>query len=365
MNTRHEAEARADVGEQQGPGAQASERSAQGAEADERREAETSKRREAEAGASDRREAGAGGEAGEGRGAAWVESTFWRRLLMESTRRGPEWALRVIPPVAGCLFCAALPEVRRGVRRGLWRVRGPGSRLRDERDVYATFVAYAQSLAEGIAAFGPRADRVRFEIEAPEFFYELAAGGGGCVFLTAHTSGFETAGAALKRVLKLPVVMAMRAEPNAEARAMHDAERERAGLEVVHVGDDPLAVLRLAGQVRRGKAVGLQIDRLPPGSKGVDVPLFGERARLPLGPFALARATGVPLVAVWTRRTGFFRVAVRAEGPWRIARGAGRAEIEAVAAEVAASFERWVRSAPHHWFDWGKGVGGDLGEGGP
>ncbi len=292
------------------------------------------------------------------RSEAWVENTFWRRILVQGARRAPEVLLRAVPVLAGGMFWATLPSVRAGVRRSLVRVRGPRSRWRDWRDVLATFVAYGQSLTEGVAAFGPRAERVRFEIDAPEFFYELAGAGQGCVFVTAHTSGFEAAGAALGRVLKLPVVMAMRAEHNAEARAMHDAERERGGLEVEHVGDDPLAVLRLAGHVRRGKAVGLQLDRLPPGARGVDVPLFGSRARLPLGPFALARATGVPIVAVWTRRTGFFRVRIRAEGPWRLERKAGQAEIEAVAAEVASSFERWVRQAPHHWFDWGKGVGG-------
>ncbi|HEU4408718.1 MAG TPA: lysophospholipid acyltransferase family protein [Polyangiaceae bacterium] len=359
----------AEAGERRGPGAEGGEVERREAGAG---EAEGGRHEVAEAGGGPRGESagaagpqgGAGGgpreaPAGAGRReAAWVESTFWRRLLMQSAQRGPDWALRAVPVVAGCLFGVALPSVRRGVRRGLWRVRGQGSRLRDERDVYATFVAYAQSLTEGVAALGPQAGRVRFEIEAPEFFYRLAEHRQGCVFVTAHTSGFEVAGAGLGRALGLPVVMAMRAEPNAEARAMHDAERARAGLEVVHVGDDPLAVLRLAGEVRRGKAVGLQIDRLPPGARGVEVPLFGGRARLPLGPFALARATGVPIVAVWTRRTGFFRVSIRAEGPWRLGRGANPAEIEAVAAEVAASFERWVRPAPHHWFDWGKGVGG-------
>jgi phosphatidylinositol dimannoside acyltransferase len=299
----------------------------------------------------------------EGREAAWVESTFWRRILVQGARRGPELALRWVPPLAGFLFCTALPSVRKGVRRVLRRVRGPRSLGRDLLDVYATFVAYAQSLTEGVAALGPRADRVRFEIDAPDFFYGLAESKQGCIFVTAHTSGFEAAGAALGRVLGLPVVMAMRAEANAEARAMHDAERERGGLEVVHVGNDPLAVLKLAGHVRRGKAVGLQIDRLPPGARSVGVPLFGERAQLPLGPFALARATGAPLVAVWTRRVGFFRVRVRAEGPWQLARGASTAELEAVAAEVASSLEAWVRQAPHHWFDWSKGVGGGPREG--
>jgi KDO2-lipid IV(A) lauroyltransferase len=294
----------------------------------------------------------------ERRPGSWVESTFWRTVLVQGGRRAPDVLLRAVPPLAGCLFWAALPAARAGAGRSLRRVLGPRGAWRERRDVLATFVAYGQSLAEGVAAFGPRAERVRFEIEAPDFFYELARGGRGCVFVTAHTSGFEVAGAGLGRALKLPVVMAMRAEANAEARAMHDAERERAGLEVVHVGDDPLASLTLAGQVRRGKAVGLQLDRMPPGARGVDVTLFGAPARLPLGPFALARATGAPLVAVWTRRTGFLRVRIRAQGPWQLSRRAGAGEIAAVAADVASSFEAWVGQAPHHWFDWGKGVDG-------
>jgi KDO2-lipid IV(A) lauroyltransferase len=278
---------------------------------------------------------------------------FLRRLALAGAANGPELLLRGAPPFFGTLFWALRPEHRRGVRENLARIVGPRTRLASAPDEIRTFIAFARSFAEGMAALGPRADDVVIDVEGDSVFRGALAGGQGCIFATAHTSSFEVAGAALHRTFGTSVVMAMRAEKDADARAVSDGVRTRAGLVIEHVGDDPLSALGLAAHLRRGAAVGLQIDRLPPGVRGLPVTLFGRPAELPLGPFVLARATSAPIVPVFTRRTGFLRAKIRALEPVRVPRRATRAEMAVAAQAIATLLEAWVREAPTEWLDWG------------
>ena len=266
---------------------------------------------------------------------------------------GPRALLELAPVAFGALFWALRGRHRRGVRDNLRRILGPRSWLRERRDEMGTFIAFARSFAEGFAAMGARRGEVRIETEGAEHFDLIAARAQGCILVTAHTSSFELAGAALGHAREVEIVMAMRAEPNAAARRISDGARARGGLRVVHVGDDPLVALTLAGHLRRGAVVGLQIDRMPPGTRGLPVTLFGTPALLPMGPFALARATGSAILPVFTRRTGFLRARVRACAPVCVARRSTEAELCAAAQRVADAFEAWVREAPNEWLDWG------------
>lgn len=278
-----------------------------------------------------------------------------RRLALLGSTRGPAWLLRGAPPVLGALFWALRGRHRRGVQHNLRRIHGPRSPLAERRDEIATFIGFARSLAEGMAALGDRREQVRVEVSGAEHLLENNQGRG-AILLTAHTSSFELAGAALGSREKLDIVMVMRAESNSQARQISDELRRRGGLHVVHVGDDLTAGLTLAAHLRRGACLATQIDRVPPGMKGLPVQLFGQPALLPLGPFALARATGAPLVPVFTRRTGFLAAEVRVFPAISVPRRATRAEMEGAARRVAGLFESWIRAYPTEWFDWGEGV---------
>jgi len=69
---------------------------------------------------------------------------------------------------------------------------------------------------------------------------------------------------------------------------------------------DALATVQLFHALRAGEIVAMQGDRVYRGS-GMTVPFFGRPARFPTGPFALARAAGVPVVPGLVVRTGWLR----------------------------------------------------------
>lgn len=277
-----------------------------------------------------------------------------RRLAKSLVARAPTLALRVVPPIVGVAFWAVRHQQRAGARRNHAMIRGKADTLGDVRGSVGTFIAFARSFAEGFAALSHRRDEVVLTVENERVLFDAVGAEKGCILLTAHTSSFEVAAAGLVRALGAPVVMAMRREPNAAGREVQDAVRRGAGLSIVHVDEDPLSALELARQLRAGATVGLQIDRVPAGVRGVSVRLFDRPGQLPLGPFALARATGAPLITCFTRRLGFLEVRIRASEAVYVSRRASAAEIECAAQRVADELTEWVREAPTEWLDWGE-----------
>ena len=107
----------------------------------------------------------------------------------------------------------------------------------------------------------------------------------------------------------------------------------------------------LLDALRRGEIVALQGDRPRTGGRVAAATLFGRPFPLPVGPAALARAAGVPLVPVFVFREGrrSYRVAIRppihvppaAESP---------AGIDEALCQFAAELERAIAAEPHQWF---------------
>jgi KDO2-lipid IV(A) lauroyltransferase len=174
--------------------------------------------------------------------------------------------------------------------------------------------------------------------------------GRGVLLVTAHTGGWETAGAILAREWGLRVMIAERAERDAGARAIQDEARRMQGLLVAHVGDDPLSALPLVRHLREGGVVALQIDRVPPGVRARDVTMFGQRGRVPEGPIRLAVLTGAPILPVFAARQGRRRYEVIVGAPIRMPRSASEAELDSTAQRLADSLASFVRTRPTQWF---------------
>ena len=69
-----------------------------------------------------------------------------------------------------------------------------------------------------------------------------------------------------QRDLGARVVLVMAAEPDAEARALHDEVRRRAGITVLSVGATPLDALPLLRHLRQGGVAAFQLDRPSPST---------------------------------------------------------------------------------------------------
>ena len=303
-------------------------------------------------------------------------SAFWRKFARWAASHGPELWLRVAPSAIGLIAVPLMPAAREMVKTNLRTLRGPRSRAEETLDVSRTFVTYAHCLAEVLAHGTKNGRAAEATIEGAAYLDDVFGrradgaprGKSGAVLVTAHTAGWETVGPMLEKRFGTKVTLVMHKEPNAEARAVHDEARRATGVEVVHIGSDPLDALPLLRHVRSGGIAAMQLDRQVGRLR--DVTLFGRPGKLPEGPLQLAALAGAPLVAVFCARVGFRRYVVKAAPPVRLPRRPSDAELDLAAQSLADHMTEFLVAHPTQWFHFGdasafraraQGVGGDAG----
>ena len=262
--------------------------------------------------------------------------------------------MRYSPPVFGWAAAALVPSARRAVLRNLRRIRGPAPRAQDAREVLETFATYASCLAEVLSNDSEQGPR------HPETSHRNAqhvdtarAYGKGIIMVTAHTAGWETVGPAIARDQGLQMMIAMQREADDGARVLHDDARKRAGIEIVHVGEDALAPLPLLRHLRKGNVVALQIDRVVAGMRTREVELLGQRTRMPEGPLRLAQVSGAPILPVFCARVGHRKYVIELYESRLVPRHATEAQLDDVARYLANCLEDFLRSHPTQWFHFG------------
>jgi phosphatidylinositol dimannoside acyltransferase len=282
-------------------------------------------------------------------------SAFLRRLAFAGARYGPSWFVRLSPPLFGAAFALALPGARREVRESLRRVLGPRSRPAEGIDVLRTFCGYAQCLAESLGAGRADARRARVELTGGAYLREAIRLQRGAVLVTAHIGPWDIAAQLLAADLGARVLVVMEAEPDPEARALHDEVRRRSGVQVLAVGESPLDALGVLRHLRSGGLVAFQIDRPAPSARSLSTTLFDQPFSVPEGPFRLAALAGVPVLPLFSSRRGYFVYRVEAGAPITCPKGASHAELERAAQASAACMESFILEHPTEWFHFGGG----------
>ena len=285
------------------------------------------------------------------RGSLALDGAFWRHAARFGASRGPSWFVRWSPPVIGAAVAVAMPDQRKRISRQLARVRGRVSTLRDALDVVRTFANFASCITEVLSTGSKNGLQPQATVHRGPRVDDLLSTVGGVIFATAHTAGRESLGALLAREHRKEVMVVMQRERDEVACELQDAMRKvKGGVRIVHVGDDPLASLPLMRHLREGGVVALQIDRVPAGMTARSVRLFGKGGSIPDGPLRLAQLTGVPIVPVFSARTGHRRYAVYVSEPICVPRRAEPRAIDAAAQHIADALEEFVSAHPTQWF---------------
>jgi len=150
-------------------------------------------------------------------------------------------------------------------------------------------------------------------------------------------------------------------EPNPSVRDFMHAIRTRHGFRVIYSDRSVFTGLPILQALRRDEIVGMQIEPWGPMPGSHEVDFCGRPTRFQLGPFAVARVAGAPIVPVFAVRTGIRRYQIRVIG--RFAPKTPAESAAALAATVRA-YERLVRAVPAQWlmFERMWGAGADAGE---
>jgi KDO2-lipid IV(A) lauroyltransferase len=134
-----------------------------------------------------------------------------------------------------------------------------------------------------------------FELRHPERLADPVASGRGVVAALPHMGNWDHAGAWCSQHISPVNTVAEKLEPEALYTAFVDF-RTSLGMRILGLGD-PGVYQQLQDALGAGGLVALLADR-DLSAKGIDVAFFGETARFPAGPAALAVDTGAALVPV-------------------------------------------------------------------
>jgi KDO2-lipid IV(A) lauroyltransferase len=233
------------------------------------------------------------------------------------------------------------------VRYNLQSILGQRNSVFENIDIARTFISFAQSLAESLSIQGHN-QAIRLRVTGEQHLRDAVGRRHGVILGTVHSAGWEAALMSLEKELDVPVVVAMRSEREPGARGFHPVSDASPNRKVLVVGDDPLASLPLLQHLRAGGIVAVQLDRCPDGMKSVEVQAGRRTWTVPVGPFALAAASGAPIVLALATRNGFLSYDLRITRPVDVPQGEPLLPfVERVVREMASH----VQGAPTQWFD--------------
>jgi len=279
------------------------------------------------------------------------DSALWRRAFQAGVAYGPEPFVRYSPLVFGLLFGATMTGMRERVLDNLRRSQGPRPKHVDLADAAQVFMNFACSLTDAFAVAEGRRHLLVAERHHDENFTTPLAEGRGVIAATAHTGGWQVAGAIVqKHHPDVEMVIVMNRERDARAQRIQDNVRDRAGIRFIHVGTNPLDALPLLAHLRKGGVVAIQVDRLPAGMRGRNVELFGRPWAIPEGPLMLSALSGAPIVPTFTRRLGYLAYDIDSLPPIRLPRRPSDAELGRAAQALADAMANFVRQNPTQWF---------------
>ena len=177
--------------------------------------------------------------------------------------------------------------------------------------------------------------------------------GRGLVLLTPHMGSFEVAAQAIAQRFAAefgPITVLYRPARKAALRAVMDESRARPG---VATAPASLAGVRLMMRaLRRGEAVGLLPDQVPPEGMGVWVPFFGKPAYTMTLAARLVQQTGAVPLLIWGERLprgAGYTVRVSELGEPLPADDPGQAKSAAI---INRAMERLIRQCPGQYL-WG------------
>jgi predicted LPLAT superfamily acyltransferase len=199
---------------------------------------------------------------------------------------------------------------------------------------------------------------IHYTFDGEQRLQRIIDHGNGGILLMSHMGNWEVAARLLQQNLNgLRLLLYMGARASQEIENLQKETVRESGIDIVKVGEDggsPLDIIEGIRFLRSGGIVSMAGDILwRDDQPAVAVPFLGGTTRLPEAPFALAMASGAPLVVFFALRTGKGRYHFQAAEPIhldRTDRSNRRKAIQAAARRYTALLEDAARKNPNQWY---------------
>ena len=292
----------------------------------------------------------ASGWSASGVGSRWQIRFF--RLLLRLGGKRPAYHIMYVVVLGYAVFS---PAIRRRTRFYLSR------RFPDRRrpwhchwDSYRLLCEFGRCLLDraALALLGDHALRASCPDE--DALVGLRDGAEGIVLVNAHVGCWQVAMSCL-HILAKPVALVMLPPEENLAHGPRPAEAPAPRpFRIIDPREGLAAVVEMMQALKRGEIVGVMGDRIfGSAEKTVPARLLGGRIALPLSPYRLASATGVPIAVLLTHKTGFSTYEIRLARVIRVPPhlGAAPAAYEPYAQQFADALEAFAMDHPWQFFN--------------
>ena len=215
--------------------------------------------------------------------------------------------------------------------------------------VYANHIRFGQIILDRFGVYAGK--KYRFITEGQELMDELETHPEGFVSLSSHVGNYEIAGYSLKPKSKRFNALVYAGET---ATVMENRQKQLSqnNMSMIPVKEDMSHLFLLNNAIDNGEIVSIPADRIFGSQKAVECQFFGEKARFPMGAFALAAQKNVSVLAVFVMKSGYksYHAYVREIQCDREAKL--REQISQMAQSFATNLEDIVKKYPTQWFNY-------------
>ena len=164
------------------------------------------------------------------------------------------------------------------------------------------FLAFGQSLLDKYLAWVQTPSGIEMDPADSEMLFDAAASGRGCLLIGSHFGNLEYSRGIAHRHPGLVINVLMYDQHAMKFAEVIGESAPESRMNLIQVTDvDVELALRLKEKVQRGEWVVIAGDRVPVGEGGrvCEATFFGEKAKLPVGPYVLANLLRCPVLMIW------------------------------------------------------------------
>lgn len=208
----------------------------------------------------------------------------------------------------------------------------------------------------------------RFDIKVHniDVIYDNISDTQGCILMGSHHGSFEVLRSLNYKKHRIPLKVLMYSEHNAFITQVMESLNPGIRDAVIPLGQ-PDTMIKAMESYQQGNIIGILGDRASESDKHVDCVFFGEKIKIPTGPFQLAMALKAPIVLFFGIYRGdnrydiyFELLTLAADFP----RHERQPAIQQLAQLYVNALEHRVKDSPFNWFNfyqyWGESSAVEL-----